>query len=95
MSGGSYWYLFAKEIGEIIENPAQLENMSMRLDELDAESKAAIDTREMLAKIKNFRDEMKERKKVLENVWHAVEWLDSADWGESEVKRSLSEYEKG
>lgn len=83
MSGGSYDYLYfhAPDLGG---RRGQLEAMAERLEGLPYAAKAAAATRRILA---DLGDES------LADVWHAVEWWDSADYGEEQVRDAVSKYE--
>lgn len=81
MSGGSYNYLYLKDLDNLLHTP-DLKDMENRLRELDA-SDAAEATGRVL------EDGQLE---VLRPLWKAVEMYDSNDWGLHQVKRAISDY---
>jgi len=82
MSGGSYDYLYfnAPEMGG---HRGQLEAMAERLDQLPYAKEAAAATRRILLALDD---------EALAEVWHAVEWWDSGDYGEDQVRSATSKY---
>jgi hypothetical protein len=84
MSGGSYNYLsyHAPDLGG---HRHHLEAMADRLEGLPYGSKAAEATRSILAALDD---------EALANVWHAVEWWDSGDYGEDKVQAAIAKYEE-
>lgn len=89
MSGGSYDYLFVKELDELINN-SNLERMRDRLIELGI-SDAATDTERIMQAIEAFR-EVEPIRNRLESVWKAVEWVDSLAWSEEEIDKAVDKY---
>jgi hypothetical protein len=91
MSGGSFDYLcYAVEIGTLGERRGAIEAMAQALDEYDqpAAAKAADRTRAVLAAL----DAADELARQLSDVWHAVEWHHSSDWGEEDVLEVLQKH---
>lgn len=84
MSGGSFDYLYLKD-----DLPKYaLEQMADELDALAAEgvpgaAEAAAETRRYIAP---------EHAVPIRDVWHAVEWWRSSDWGKDDVLEALGEY---
>ena len=76
MSGGSYNYLCYQDAPE----PCELRRMAERLRELGYEEWAA-QTEAMIAP---------EPSKQLRDVWHAVEWLDSCDYGPDSFAKAMA-----
>ena len=88
MSGGSFDYLcHADELP-----PETLERMAEELDALAAEgvpgaAEAAEETRRYIAP---------EWESPIRQVWRAVEWWRSGDWGRNKIRQALDRYtEKG
>jgi hypothetical protein len=92
MSGGSYNYLFTKDVEDIFYQEEELQRMADRLAELGYASDAAAETMEVLLEMRRFMNRLQTRLRALSDVWHAVEWWDSGDGGEDGLKRALSEY---
>jgi hypothetical protein len=82
MSGGSYDYLHfhAPELGG---HRGQLEAMAERLEELPYAGGVAAATRHILAVLGD---------EALANVWRAVEWWDSGDYGEDQVRDAVAKH---
>jgi hypothetical protein len=91
MSGGSYEYLFAKDIDDLLHNP-ELRNMADRLAGLGYARDAAAETEELILLLRQFQVRVEVRVKRLADVWKAVEWWDSRDSGEDAVKEALKKY---
>jgi hypothetical protein len=92
MSGGSYNYLCGKDQGSIIDYQDELEKMSNRLAGLGYAVDAAKETEELILIIRQFLNRAGARIDRLSAVWKAVEWWDSCDWGEEELKEALTRY---
>jgi hypothetical protein len=92
MSGGSYNYLCGKDQGSIIDYQDELEKMSNRLAGLGYAVDAAKETEELILIIRQFLNRAGARIDRLSAVWKAVEWWDSWDWGEEELKEALTRY---
>lgn len=93
MSGGSYDYLFtASDIDDLMRKGEHLHAMLGRLEGLGYAEDAAAETEEIVQIIKHAEMRVARRLKHLADVWKAVEWWDSCDWGESSVKQALAEY---
>lgn len=85
MSGGSYNYLCWKDSTEVGSEREALEKMAARLKELGAYD-AAYQTEE----ISVFFITLNQKIEKLRDVWHAVEWLDSGDWGEAQAMEVIN-----
>lgn len=93
MSGGSYNYLCAyRELEGLLEHQGDLEEMADRLAGLGYAEDAARETQELLVQLRQWKVRAEVRAERLAGVWKAVEWWDSADWGEDRVKEALAEY---
>lgn len=97
MSGGSYNYLSSK-VGdsELLESYEDVEAMLQRLQELEYASEVAKETESVLADfdtLKQLEAKIQAKSRNLASVWHAVEWWDSRDWSEDEVKKAVSEFQ--
>jgi hypothetical protein len=96
MSGGSYDYLYIKDIDELLHSHHQenIEGMAARLAGLGYAQDAAEETESVLLILRQFQVRMQARLNRLSGVWKAVEWWDSCDWNEDSVKEALAEYRK-
>jgi len=87
MSGGSYNYLYCKEVNDIINNREDLVNMIDRLRELKC-VKASICSQNILDDIvtlKEMINELDNKITIISDVWRAVEFYDSNDSGITHV----------
>lgn len=81
MSGGSYNYLYCHVRG-LEEQRGDLESMARRLEGLPYAAAAAFETRRCLRML----DELERVAQSLSDAWHAVEWWDSCDYAEDQVR---------
>jgi hypothetical protein len=84
MSGGSYDYLYF-HVAELGGRRGDLETMAARLEGLPYAVEAAAATRRILEAISDEK---------LAKVWRAVEWWDSGDYDEDQVREAVAEYEE-
>lgn len=92
MSGGSYNYLAIKANNQdLCLVPDDLQRMADRLAGLPYATKAATDTAKVIEHLKAAQSHAEK----VADVWYAVEWWDSGDWGEDQVKEALAKYEGG
>ncbi|MFD0853580.1 hypothetical protein ACFQ07_15190 [Actinomadura adrarensis] len=94
MSGGSYDYLYVwtNDIQQLIARRHHLKAMAERLAGLPYARDAAIETERIAAALERLEIQVTARAEALDDVWKAVEWWDSGDWGEDAVKKALAEY---
>lgn len=94
MSGGSYSYLYLKDAGDLMATSAynDLEAMAARLAELGWAEDAAKDAFDLIAMVRTQRARMEAAQSRLEGVFRAVEWWDSSDGGEDQVRAALAAY---
>lgn len=95
MSGGSYNYLYCHASG-LEAQRGDIEAMRDRLQGLEGSkapgaAKAARATRMVLNHLKLAEDHAQQ----LAEVWRAVEWRDSGDWGDDELLGALQDFEDG
>lgn len=88
MSGGSYNYL-ATHVTGLEDRSDDIVRMAARLDGLGYATEAAAETRKVL----EILDEAEKVAQRLYDVWHAVEWWDSGDSGEEQVRKAVSEFQ--
>ena len=89
MSGGSYNYLYC-HVNGLEAQRGDIEAMRDRLNELEREgvpgaARAARLTRYVLIHL----DLAEQRAQELADVWHAVEWRDSCDWGDDTMREAF------
>lgn len=96
MSGGTYDYLCFTGMPEIIERTGDMERIEERLSQL-GEIDIAQDIHELVICCKKARYQISAMFDRLQDVFYAVEWYDSGDWNEEELKKELDKYkiEKG
>ena len=91
MSGGSYNYLCYEDGFEIHNKRQELNEMRDRLTELGYLD-AAKETESILLMLDSFEVRIQARIDRLKDVWHAVEWYDSCDYGKDSVDESIEKY---
>ncbi|MFG3173638.1 hypothetical protein ACGFZC_01040 [[Kitasatospora] papulosa] len=94
MSGGSYNYLYC-HVGGLEPQRGDIEAMRDRLAGLEAEgvpgaARAARLTRYVLIHL----DLAEAKAQELADVWHAIEWRDSSDWGDDTMRKTLAEWQE-
>lgn len=96
MSGGSWNYLFCKDIDELMQhsNIETLEEMADYLNQNGYED-VAKDTRRLVEYIKSAKIRVETLFEMLSPVFKAVEWFDSADCGKDRVDKAIEEYRNG
>lgn len=93
MSGGSYNYLFRDDLADLLGKETELREMADRLAGLGYAEDAARETEELLTMLRQWRIRAEVRVRRLSDVWHAVEWWDSSDWGEDKVREAVAAYQ--
>lgn len=92
MSGGSYNYLSSKDSQDLLTAQSDIEAMAQRLAGLGYATDAARETEELLLIIRQSLIRIDTRAERLGKIWHAVEWWDSGDSDENNVKDALDKY---
>lgn len=88
MSGGSYNYLcWNTDVYELGQRRSEVEAMAKRLEAMDYPA-AARATRDVL----RLLDGASRCASSLEDVWHAVEWRDSGDYGDDQVAEAVAKF---
>lgn len=93
MSGGSYNYLCYKDVFELESHREELNRMRDRLIEL-GHLDAAKETESIILTLDSFKVRMEARLSRLKDVWRAVEWLDSGDYGKEQVAEAVKKYQE-
>lgn len=91
MSGGSYNYLGVRARSGLITVPYTLEDMQERLHKLPYAIRSAWHTTQVISLI----GDANRQAEMLADVWHAVEWRDSGDWSEDDMREEIEKYEVG
>lgn len=96
MSGGSWNYLYSKDIDDLMQysNIELLEEMADYLNQNGYED-IAKDTRRLVEYIKSAKIRVETLFEMLSPVFKAVEWYCSADWGKGSVDKAIEEYRNG
>jgi hypothetical protein len=95
VSGGSYNYLGIicyDDLAELLSKESDLEQMADRLAGLGWAEDAARETQELLVQLRQWKVRAEVRTRRLLDVWRAVEWWDSCDWSEAQVRQALEDY---
>lgn len=94
MSGGSFNYLCDQDAADILGNRVRDDLLAMALtlqtrpdgaEVADATFAVLQDARESLLRLQPLIDQLRD-------VWKAVEWTESGDWGEERVSEAISDY---
>ena len=93
MSGGSWNYLYNKDIDELMNGSSTeiLQDMADRLNSAGFED-VAKDTQRLVEYIKSASIRIETLFETLSPVFKAVEWFDSADWGEETLNNEILKY---
>lgn len=96
MSGGSWNYLYSKDIDDIMQGSdiELLEEMADYLNQNGYED-VAKDTRQLVEYIKSAKIRVETLFEMLSPVFKAVEWYCSVDWGKDSVDKAIEEYRNG
>jgi hypothetical protein len=93
MSGGSYNYLCdVLDLDRLLRHEHDLQAMAARLAGLGWAKDAARETEELLVMLRQWQVRADVRVERLREVWKAVEWWDSCDWSEDQVREALAKY---
>jgi hypothetical protein len=93
MSGGSYDYLcYAFDLDALLGKRRALEQMADRLEGLGYAQDAAKETRQLIHMLNQAESKIMACVDRLADVWKAVEWWDSCDSSEDDLKEALKEY---
>lgn len=93
MSGGSFNYLCHATCAEdIVEKRYYLEQMAEELERRPGMEDAAVETRRLLLDLQAFDVRVQATTKRIGDLWHAVEWQRSSDYGQEQVDTALAKY---
>lgn len=93
MSGGSFSYLCMKDPQQLIESEEILQEMSDWLAR-EGYKEAANGTQSLIEEIRIFINRIEAKAESLQDVWKAVEWYSSSDWGKDSVDEAVENYGK-
>nr|DAZ41551.1 MAG TPA: hypothetical protein [Caudoviricetes sp.] len=96
MSGGSWGYLYSREVDELVQC-GSIELLEEMADYLNSSGykDVAKDVRRLVEYIKSARIRIETLHEMLSPVFKAVEWYDSADWSKERVDAAIEEYRNG
>lgn len=86
MSGGSYDYLCYSD--DLSSRRRTIKRMAERLEGLGWAPEAAEATRRVI----DLLDQADAAADALREVWHDIEWWDSSDYGEGQVREEIDRY---
>ena len=94
MSGGSLNYLCYKEPEELFH---YIEEMEMVEQELICQGAQDIarDVRRLIEYVKSAENRISVLSEQLNDIFHAVEWYQSADYGENTLQEHIEKYRMG
>lgn len=93
MSGGSWNYLYCKDIDELM-NGSSTELLQDMVDRLNSAGfkDVAKDTQRLVEYIKSAGIRIETLFEALSPVFKAIEWFDSGDWGKEALNNEISKY---
>ena len=91
MSGGSFNYLCHKELDDFFQNTEELQSMADSLSEAGAQD-ASVLTNSIVYQVNKTRAIVEPMMSDLYEVWHAMEWWRSGDYGDETFKEKLKEW---
>lgn len=92
MSGGSFDYLYQRKARELfVHYQDEIKEMEKMLRKMGFDV-IANDTLEILLLFEMFEKEVDRRVSELSEVWKAVEWYSSGDWGGEKLIKVAKEY---
>lgn len=93
MGGGSFNYLCrATDLEDLAKQRHDLSDMVDALAHLGYAADAAQETASLLAQIRATQARAQASAQRLADVWKAVEWCKSYDWGEERIHEALAKY---
>lgn len=94
MSGGSLNYLCYKEPNQLFDHVADMEVVETTLLAEGYED-IARDVRRLIEYVKTAENRIGVLRDKLEDVFHAVEWYHSADYGKDTMLAAFDKYREG
>lgn len=96
MSGGSFGYLCYKDVPELME-PSSISNLEIMVQHLQlyGYEDIARDTQRLIEYIRSASIRIEVLSENLNDVFHAVEWHESGDFGRETMIAELEKYRKG
>lgn len=94
MSGGSYDYLYCKEVEELFREIGYIDDMSDKLEKMDYLD-VARDMRRLSEYIKTAYNRIDVLAEQLRPIMKAVEWYSSCDYGLEDVEKAIAKYRSG
>lgn len=91
MSGGSFNYLYCKDIEDLMNSERDLADMREILIKYGYED-IAKDAQRLIEYIKSAKCTIGTLAEMLEPVFHAVEWYESADYSKETMIKVLEKY---
>lgn len=93
MSGGSFEYLFLKDVRDLFGVLETLGEMAIYLREHGSDL-GANDTNALVQELRMFERTMEYRVASLRDLWQSAEWRASGDFGEEQLTESIADYQK-
>lgn len=94
MSGGSLDYLCFKEPEELFHCIGEMEKVEQVLLQRGAQD-IARDVRRLIEYVKSAENRISVLSEQLNDIFHAVEWYQSADYGEGTLLKHIEKYRMG
>ena len=94
MSGGSLNYLCYKEPEELFHCIKEMEEVEQELLQRGSQD-IARDVRRLIEYVKSAENRISVLSEQLNDIFHAVEWRLSADYGEDTLMKHIEQYRRG
>jgi hypothetical protein len=91
MSGGSFNYLYSADATELFSFQKELREMADELTNRGFKD-AATETERILAYLEHAERQIQVRADRLSDIWKAVEWHCSNDYGSAQVEEAIKKY---
>ncbi len=95
MSGGSYDYLYSRDASDFLgDQSTAMENLDRMADRLAGLgfADAAQESRRLYLEVLRCQARIRPMIDRLEDVWHAIEWVDSGDYSMRQLNNTIATY---
>ena len=92
MSGGSFNYLYNRDVTDLLKNGEELQDMQEALKQYEGHEKASEKMERFLKQLDSLRILVSETEELWSDLWpvlRAVEWHYSCDGTKTEVEKEL------
>lgn len=93
MSGGSFNYLYCRDVSDLFDSTEDLEKMEQYLIE-HGYNDVAKDTRRLIEYVASSRIRIEVLQGLLKDVFKAAEWCSNGDWNKKELVDAVEKYRR-